>query len=266
MSSGYNCIFGLEIESAFKNLEVNIGEYHRGTTKNAFGEYFVAERDGSLKGTPTGNYNNTAEFVSKPFLFNDRIKVLDNFKETTQKPNLSDVFSFNTSTSCHINVSLIKKDMNGCIEIESGRGGICIENASFVKLPTFITHNILKTIRLRVFNEIKTKYNESEALTWFKNYNRPQYAPLNEEKLLYNHKYSELHIRPNNIRLEFRGFHIQGIRDWDRFKWYINMFLEVITETLIKEMKENIKFKEEENIEFKFNIKYKKLNFIEREL
>jgi len=259
----YELLIGIEIEAAYNPdfLSISQGNYHRATfgSKYSFGKYFVSEGDSSLK--PMGKHSLVVEFVSKPFLCKDLKKVIKDFKDTTiiktDKSKLDDVFNFNASCGCHINISLLKKDTNENVYISSDRGNIEIKNKKIVPLAGWINHKMLVSIRNSFEKKVLNNWGEDNLKTFQKHYDR-SYAQLCLKKLNYKQKYSELHIREFRGRIEFRGFHLLNVNTWEGFEWYLENYVETIKEELFKELqKEKRKFEEMEDIKIEFVVKYK---------
>jgi len=268
----YDLLIGLEVEAIYNNylLNLNHGSYHRAgwESKHKFGDYFVVETDSSIR--TEGDYEGSAELVSCPFPSKEIQEVSRNFeRETlkrTKKEDLKDVFKFNSSCGCHVNVSLTKDSAGSNILIRSERGEILFKNKSLVPLAGWINHKMLLNIRESFEQKIFNAWGGKELENFKKQYNR-SYAQLCEKKLMYKQKYSELHIREFMGRLEFRGFHLLNATTWEKFHWYLKEYINTLRECILNEVvKTDKNFVEAENMNLNFVVKYKKINKIMKEL
>lgn len=199
-------LIGVEIELAYNSLVIDFqkGVYHGGLP---ILPHWKVEEDGSLHSG--GDYDQTAEFVSKPFpsrlAFIKGLEEFYNYFSKNGKMELDKVIAFNNSTGSHIHFSI-----DGYLFAEK-----CVFRA-FERTREYFMKRILKS-KIESRQQIVERYNRhySECLDegeW-------------EERETPRNRYLEFNFvsEASGRGIEWRSPNMTGIKTWKEFFLFWNI-------------------------------------------
>ena len=236
-------LLGIEIEMAYN--EDNLGYIERdcyhGDGDELFGDYFIAEEDGSLNGS---DYcGETVELISNPVKYKDFELVINDFiyevkrryklhtgKKLGLKGSLSGIIDFNESCGCHINFSVYQdsaKENNMRL-----RGG----NFTLPKTCKFFGAIDDKTL-VNIRKKIKNKMELLNGSSYFNNIYDRRYSRVDDKNPTNNidNKYSEFHLK-NNSLMEYRSFNLHGCKTLYDVKKRLMLGASIINNVIVKEL------------------------------
>lgn len=239
-------ICGIEIETEYNaNIitDLNPGDYHSTHGIKWFSRKFAVERDGSLRSQDFDN-GRTAEFVSVPFKIGDHKKILEDFKDHVKsygKSALSDVLSFNDSTGAHIHLSVVnhKKGISSVYKIIDRKRTFSMNNSKGIFLKMIKPRTLFKVNKMileRVKREMPGVYGDFKS-RFYRDYAKKEIRPSD--------RYSCWNFSTNGYdHLEFRSFHLFGIRTWDDFMKIYEIAFDVINKVIGGAVKKKLKNKD----------------------
>lgn len=232
-------VCGIELELEY-NPEIlgyiEQGGYHQENSP-AFGEYFVAESDGSLD-TEKFRDGRTAEIISFPFEINNWKNVLNGFKDEVERKaklvnyrvNLSDLelkdyICFNNTTGAHLHISFLRKNSS-----KKKPYSVVYKSKPFAfdATPFYIlnvgTIHFLNEITNSIFKRVKKEL--PEVYPKFRERFFRDYAKKNRDFNPHSARNSCWNLTLNNKeQIEFRSFNLSGVETWDQlFKMYEILF------------------------------------------
>lgn len=234
-------ICGIELEMEYNDgiICIEKGGYHD-LHPTWFSDCFIAENDGSLE---TTGWDDNVELVSVPFLLKDYKSVLDNFKESiyhmvaTSKGipiamaedtyGLNDLICFNNTTGAHIHLSLIDKELNPLRS--PPQVGILFRNKVIpfegkkIPIRSVSTFDFLKPFTDRLKEKVEEKL-PSIYPQWQMDLYREFARPIETHSDIdifgggtHHSRRMEWNLTEDEEQMEYRSFHLRGVRSWDDF-------------------------------------------------
>jgi hypothetical protein len=211
-----------------------------------FGSKFIGEVDGSIR-CNTFTHPGAAEIISYPFNLDDwesmigafegevkrRIKAKLNTEGDTLE--LADAISFNSSTGAHVHLGLYKpSETDKCILWAREKGEKIELQAKEVIFRDSVNEKVLIGIKERLKSKVK-KAHPLFYRVWQRDLLRGSMSTAMGEKINYSDRYCEWNLAMNYNRIEYRGFHLHGVKTWSRFKEMFGMLFSSIKEVICEE-------------------------------
>lgn len=262
---GYNLLFGLEIEMEYNEDYLNfpVANYHNAESI-PFGNYFIAESDGSLNSTKF-DCGGTAEIISLPFSLKHCDEVLNNFKDTVyrlaanshnitveqarQELRLGDLINFNNTTGCHVHVSVVK-DSERQSRIRF-RDRYYEFKGNLLNLRSFANFESLNKISINMCERVKAELPNLYP-KWKPRFHRgyarvmdsATYKAIRYESHR-DSRYYEWNFTNNFNTIELRSMHLYGAYTWANMFSLIKICLEEINKGILSEFEKDKSFSED---------------------
>jgi hypothetical protein len=247
------CGVELEFEFNFDALgPIAANGYHDEVhTPKKFGKYFIGEQDGSIRCTSFDNPG-AVEIVSNPFNINEWEAVVNDFESEMKRrakitgcrnDELDELISFNHSTGAHIHINLYRPDVKTTIVKVRDRATPVIIKGTEIIFRDSVTEEVLITIREALKQKVKDAFSASFYNRWVKDLYRGMMSVPMGDTINYENRYCEWNLSMKNNRIEYRGFHLHGIEDWDNFKKIYSLLFSAIKEVICAEFAKDKPFK-----------------------